>query len=214
MVKKLLILGMVGVLSFTSITPTYAETTDYNEEDYEEDYDEDEEDYDEDEDDYDDSEEKTTVAKEKGTKQKLSVLISGLPKNNKILNRKCTVYVKKSPKIKYYFNGKLYKTITYQNKTTTFGRNGKYKLIIYDKWGYKYTRKFTIDCLSPKIYRTGKYIRVKDLESGIKYFTINGKKIKGKKKYKMRKYRVVNNSFKVVAYDKAGNSRHASFMYR
>ncbi len=82
-----------------------------------------------------------------------------------------------------------------------FTKTGTYKVIVYDKAGNKTTKKIKIkkDKEKPVIQFKNNKITVVDNQSGIKKVTVNGKKISTTKQLKKK------GSYKIVAYDKAGN---------
>ena len=82
-----------------------------------------------------------------------------------------------------------------------FKKTGTYTVIVYDKAGNKTTKKIKItkDKTKPSIQFKNNKVTVKDNQSGVKKVTINGKKVSSTKTLKKK------GTYKIVAYDKAGN---------
>ncbi len=82
-----------------------------------------------------------------------------------------------------------------------FTKTGTYTVVVYDKAGNKTTKKIKIkkDKEKPVIQFKNNKITVVDNQSGIKKVTVNGKKTSVIKQLKKK------GSYKIVAYDKAGN---------
>ncbi len=78
---------------------------------------------------------------------------------------------------------------------------GTYTVTVYDKAGNKTTKKIKIkkDKTKPVIQFKNNKVTVTDNQSGVKKVTINGKKVSSTKTLKKK------GTYKIVAYDKAGN---------